>query len=151
MTSTLTGLVAALSLTALTVPASASDTWFVRADGVRFNSDVGAICGALNTDILFAPDELTLDIHDESPLDFLADCLVSGELRGATIAVVAPYDGSSWDYDRADARQGEVVSYLIRGGVDPRRLDTWKIASGGAPWEPGRIQFRIVALPVWFF
>ncbi|MCC6624091.1 MAG: hypothetical protein IT385_22740 [Deltaproteobacteria bacterium] len=144
----MTRLVAAISLTAVVAPASASDTWFVRADGVRFNSDVGAWCGALNTDIFFEPSETSLDIHDEAPLDFLVECLTRGELRGAVIAVVAPYDGSSWDYERAQERQAAVIAYLMRGGVDLRQLDAWKIASGGTPWEPDRIRFRIATLPL---
>lgn len=137
------GAIAAILFGSLVPVASASaDTW-VRADGIRFDSDVGAVCGALNTDILFMPGEGTLDIHDTSPLDYLARCFRT-ELADHQIGVVAPTDGGAYGAQLSIERQNAVMSYLIAHGVRPSQLVPWRYNTNmvrGA--EGGRIQFRI--------
>jgi len=59
--------------------ASANST---RTDGITCGSPVGAVCGALKTDVLFSAAESRLDLPDESPLDYLADCFIRGPLAG---------------------------------------------------------------------
>ena len=124
---------------------------YVRWDGTRFDSDVGAACGALHTDVLFQPGERSVDLLDEAVLNYLASCLRTGELAGARIAVIGFGDASLAQASGAELardRVGSVVAYLMGRGVNPANLTTWAYATG---W-PGdttltsdRVQFRILA------
>lgn len=123
---------------------------YVRADGVVFDSDVGAACGALHTDILFSPGERSVELQDEAVLDHLANCFSSGELAGYRIAVIGFGDEdlmASTGAELARDRVTSVLSYLMQHGVEPSSLTTWAYATG---W-PGddtlssdRVQFRIL-------
>jgi outer membrane protein OmpA-like peptidoglycan-associated protein len=123
---------------------------YVRADGVVFDSDVGAACGALMTDVLFQPGERSVDLYDESTLDHLATCFRSGELANARIAIIGFGDGdlaAASGSDLAQDRVASVVSYLTARGVDARQLTTWAYATGwpgDASYAADRVQFRII-------
>jgi len=123
---------------------------YVRADGAVFDSDVGAACGALHTDLLFDAGERSVDLYDESVLDYLASCMATGELSNARIAIVGFGDGnltSMDDSDLARDRASSVVSYLSARGVDSRRLITWSYATGwpgDVELSADRVQFRII-------
>ncbi|MFO0749528.1 MAG: hypothetical protein U1F43_28235 [Myxococcota bacterium] len=128
------------------LPAAASaDSWVVRQDGIRFDSDVGAACGALNTDIFFQPGETTLDIHDQSPLDYLAKCFTSGELAGAQIGVVGYYDGSDTGAMVASGRERSIIDYLVAHGVSRQQLNAWWQPSADADAaSDGRVGFKLI-------
>lgn len=138
----------AAALLALPTVAGAAGS-FVRSDGLVFDSDVGAACGALHTDVLFEQWSGSLDILDEPVLDGLAACMVSGPLANARIAVIGTGDESSLYPSGAELARGRmnaVVSYLIAKGVDSRQLEPWAFTlnwSWGDP-KPDRVMFRIL-------
>lgn len=130
---------------ALAVPSVASAENPVVRNGIHFDSAVGAYCGALNTDIFFQPGESRLEVHDEAPLDYLAQCFTTGALGGASIGLVTTFDGSEADRSLALARQRAVRDYLVSHGVNPDQLSAWRLYEDDtASWEPGRIEFRLV-------
>ncbi len=123
---------------------------YVRADGTVFDSDVGASCGALITDVLFQPGERSVDMYDESTLDYLAECFSRGELANSRIAIIGFGDGdlaASAGSDLARDRVSSVMSYLTARGVDARQLTTWAYATGwpgDAEYASDRVQFRLI-------
>lgn len=130
--------------------AAANGASFVRADGTVFDSDVGAVYGALHTDVLFEPGERSVDLYDESVLEYLAQCLSTGELRGALVAVIG-YGGDGMTMAAGDAlaqdRVQSVIAYLVQHGVSPWQLATWSYATGwpgDSELSPDRVQFRIL-------
>jgi len=148
----LSTLLATAGLASIPFAANAAGT-YVTSDGTVFDSDVGAACGALHTDVLFQPGERAIDMQDESVLDYLANCFSSGELSGARIAIIGfgdedlSYAGGA---DLARDRVASVVSYLMQHGVDARNVTTWAYASGWpgeARYSPDRVQFRILSAP----
>lgn len=134
----------------VSAPFAANAANFVRADGTVFDSDVGAVCGALHTDVLFQPGERSVDLYDESLLQYLATCLSSGELSGARIAVIG-YGGDGLTMDDGDSlardRVQSVIAYLVGHGVSAWQLATWSYATGwpgDGELSPDRVQFRIL-------
>jgi len=138
----------ALSLSALPAIASASQG-YLRADGIVFDSDVGAACGALHTDVLFEPWGTGIDPMDEPVLDFIAECMRNGALADARVAVIglgdANYLQPSGEVLASD-RMNAVRDALLERGVDARQIEPWAFA---VAWEPGerkpdRVVFRVL-------
>lgn len=126
----------------LAIPTVASaDTTFVRADGVTFDSPVGAVCGALKTDIFFPVAESRLDLQDERPLDYLADCFTKGPLTGVRIELVAAWDGSDGSMVQAYERQRAMIGYLVEHGVPSTQLTIAREQATHAGAD--RVRFRI--------
>lgn len=152
---TLFAALVAIGATATTL-ATTARAEYVRLDGVVFDSDVGAACGALHTDVLFQPDSTEVELHDDAVLDFVADCLETGPLADARIAVAGMADGSwlprSASERLARQRMNAVIVGLIERGVDARRLEPWAIP---VSWpsddkSPHRVVFRILeGAPSW--
>lgn len=131
---------------ALTVAAPAHALMFERADGVRFDSDVGAACGALSTTIHFEPTEGELDLHDEPILDHLAECLIHGPLEGVSVGIIASGDrglAHGVSLSLANERARTTRDYLVDKGVPYWQLEAWGLSRGsdGASAEAG---FRII-------
>lgn len=143
----LTALSAAALLALPTVAGAAGS--FVRSDGAVFDSDVGAACGALHTDVLFSPWSASLDILDEPVLDYLATCMTSGPLAYARIAVIGTGDEtflSPSGQELARDRMYAVIRYLISKGVSARQLEPWAFTLNWGAGEPtpDRVMFRIL-------
>ena len=126
-------------------PAASAETWVVRQDGVRFTNEVGAACGALDTDVFFQPGETSLEIHDEAPLDYLADCFTRGELANAQIGIVGNYDGTDLGAAIARERLRSVIDYLIARGVSPYQLAMWWQRGPREDDGGGRVTFELVS------
>ena len=124
---------------------------FVRSDGIVFDSDVGAACGALHTDVLFEPWSSQLDILDEPVLDHLATCLTSGELARMQVAVVGVGDdrfASPAGVDLARKRMNAVRAYLMMRGVSAHQLQPWAYtAANYGEAQPARVMFRLMPGP----
>lgn len=116
---------------------------YVRNDGLRFDSDVGALCSTLRTDIHFAPSELGVDAYDRSVLANVADCMTRGVLSRTRIELVAGYDGTLPSVNRAERRLSEVIAHLQAMGVRPSQLTYSKEYSPG--WQSDRIRFRVAS------
>ena len=110
-------------------------------NGVRFDSDVGAMCGAMNTSIYFGPLGTMLDASDRSTLSFLGHCFTRGALAGERITVVATYDGSLASTQLAMARLNEVIGQLQAAGVQPYQLTYTKRLTPG--WQSDRVTFQL--------
>ncbi|HRE89199.1 MAG TPA: hypothetical protein PK095_08670 [Myxococcota bacterium] len=131
---------------ALSVSAPAHAIMFERPDGARFDSDVGAACGALSTAVHFEPTDGEVDLHDEPVLDHLAECLTHGPLQGVAVGIIAagdrglPYEVS---LSLANERARSVRDYLIDKGVPYWQLEAWGLSRGfdGASAEAG---FRVI-------
>jgi len=122
---------------------------FVRADGIVFDSDVGAACGALHTDVLFEQWSSAVDMLDEPVLDGLASCMTRGALTGVRVAVIGVGDDrflSPSGAELARERMNAVTSALIARGVDARQLEPWAfaVAWDGSDPNPDRVMFRIL-------
>lgn len=127
----------------------------VRVNGITFDSDVGAACGALSTDVLFEPWSTRLDTYDEPLLDFIADCMKHGTLADARVAVIGLGDRSFLSpsgEELARERMNAVVSALLTRGVDVRQIEPWALAVDwrGGQDKPDRVVFRILeGAPYW--
>jgi outer membrane protein OmpA-like peptidoglycan-associated protein len=139
------------ALAGLTAGAAAAHATgrFLRSDGIVFDSDVGAACGALHTDVLFESWSSAVDMLDEPVLDGLASCMTSGALAGVRVAVIGIGDDrflAPSGAELARERMSAVMSYLMARGVDARQLEPWAFAvawDGGEP-NPDRVMFRIL-------
>jgi hypothetical protein len=134
-------------LLALPAAASAEPYHFVRMDGVRFDSQVGAVCGALSTEVEFGRGDTAIDIWQEAPLDFLANCIARGPLAGVRIDIVAASDGSDASLHRAYARQRAVLDHLLLRGVKSSQLTISREDGSGA--KANRIRFRFADPAPW--
>ena len=123
------------------------DPGYVRADGLRFDSDVGAACGALHTDVYFAPTDSNLDPYDRSTLASIASCMTRGAMAGIRVELVAAYDGSYASLIRSDRRLGEVIDTLKRMGVSANQMVYSREILPG--WQSDRISFRMAQPYVW--
>lgn len=113
---------------------------YVRADGVSFDSEVGAACGVSNTDIYFLPSETRLDDYDRQSLANLAFCMTRGPLHEVRVDIVVAHDGSEASYRRSYTRGSEIIGQLQRLGVRPWQLTySREIAPG---WQSDRVRFR---------
>lgn len=148
--SKITSIIVASAVASVMIPATASATpGYVRADGIVFDSDVGAACGALHTDVLFEPWGTSIDALDEPVLDFIAECMRDGALAAARVAVIGLGDASYLQPSGealARDRMNAVRDALLARGVDARQLDPWALA---VAWEPGerkpdRVVFRVL-------
>lgn len=129
----------------LTLAPAAHATLFERSDGVRFDSEVGAACGALSTTVHFERLEGALDLHDQPILDYLAECLIHGPLRGVTVAVIGHGDKAlahGVSLSLANERARMVTSYLVERGVPYWQLETYALARGDQG-ESSTVAFRI--------
>lgn len=122
-------------------------TYVERSDGLRFDSEVGALCSALNTDIQFGPHRTALDSSDRSTLGHLGYCFTRGALAGERITVVASYDGSLASSQLAMARLNEVIGQLQMAGVPTNQLTYSKRLTPG--WQSDRISFRLSVPRPW--
>lgn len=130
----------------LTLAPAAHATLFERSDGVRFDSEVGAACGALSTAVHFEPLEGQVDLHDEPILDHLAECLTHGPLRGVNVAVLGHGDRAlthGVSLSLANERARAVKSYLIERGVPYWQLEVWGVARGDQG-EAAHVGFRVI-------
>lgn len=120
---------------------------YVRADGLRFDSEVGAACGTLRTDLFFAPSDIGLDAYDRSVLSSLAACMTRGNLSGAKVELVAGHDGTYSSSQRAQVRLAEVIEYLRFQGVTASQLTySLDLAPG---WQADRLRFRFAEPVAW--
>ncbi len=143
-----------LAVTALSTTAASASTP-VRVDGITFDSDVGAACGALSTDVLFEPWSTRVDALDEPLLDFIAECMTYGALADARVAVIGLGDESFLSpsgEELASERMNAVVTELLERGVDVRQIEPWALAVDwrGGQDKPDRVVFRILeGAPSW--
>ena len=114
---------------------------YVRNDGLRFDSDVGAMCSTLHTDVHLAPLASGVDAYDRGVLANIADCLTRGAMANMRIEVVAGFDGTLPSVNLADRRLSDVIIYLQALGVRPSQLTYSKEYTPG--WQSDRIRFRI--------
>jgi outer membrane protein OmpA-like peptidoglycan-associated protein len=141
---------AAIALAALATPSAATATdGFVRPDGIVFDSDLGAACGLLRTDLHFDPWSAQIETQNQLLLDLVADCLNYGTLARARVAVIGLAD-DDFLYPAGEVlareRMNAVRLALLERGVDARQLEPWALS---VDWEagekkPDRVVFRVL-------
>lgn len=130
-----------------TTPYPAPPRTYVGPGGVVFDSEVGKACGALRTDVHFAPNETSLDQYDRNILAGLAHCFTRGPLSGVGIELVVGYDGSPASSTRAYTRLGEVIETLGLMGVSTEQLVYSRELRPG--WQADKVSFRFTQPRVW--
>ncbi len=130
----------------LTAGPAAHASLVERSDGIRFDSEVGAACGALLTAVHFEPFEGRLEVHDQPVLDSLATCFTSGPLAGVKVAVVGYGDVSlpfEVSLSLANERARAAMAGLIERGVPYWQLEPWSLAVGHDGTDQ-RVRFRVI-------
>ena len=85
----------------------------------------------------FPPDSVALRPRGKQILDQVANCMVSGELKGESVIVIGyadPRGSDEYNLELALGRAAAVRAYLIRHGVPPNRVT---IASRGEHYSRG--------------
>jgi hypothetical protein len=113
--------------------------------GVTFDSDVGVVCGAVNTRVNFDPFTSTLDQRDRSTLASLANCFTRGPMHGKSLKLIVAYDGTPDSEKRMYERLGKVLATLQQMGMSESQLIYTKEVR--PDWQDDHVSFRL-ATPV---